>query len=94
MASDRMEEHSFPITHETLAAALGVRRSGVSIILSDFERRALITRSRGIMTKKAPAGCLPSRAPILSGSASAAPASATSTATTSAAHHQPRQAAG
>jgi CRP-like cAMP-binding protein len=50
MAADRMTVHPLPVTQETLAAALGVRRAGVTNALAEMEREGVIARSRGVIT--------------------------------------------
>ena len=50
MAADRTAGHPLPVTQETLAAALCVRRAGVFHALADIEREGLIARSRGVIT--------------------------------------------
>lgn len=47
MARDRAESDVLPLTHEFLSMMLGVRRSGVSTALREFERRGLVSRNRG-----------------------------------------------
>lgn len=47
MAHDRIDGDTLPLTHEFLAIMLGVRRAGVTVALREFERRAMIDRSRG-----------------------------------------------
>lgn len=50
MAQDRMGANEIPLTHEFLAAMLGVRRPGVTIALNLLENSGLIQTRRGIIT--------------------------------------------
>jgi CRP-like cAMP-binding protein len=50
MASDRVDGHELPLTHEFLALMLGVRRAGVTVALNELEGRALIKANRGHIT--------------------------------------------
>ena len=50
MALDRSETPQLPVTHETLAAMLGVRRAGVTVALNQLERLGSIRMSRGVVT--------------------------------------------
>lgn len=50
MTSDRARSATFPLTHETLGHALGVRRVGVTNAASQMQKRALIAYSRGLVT--------------------------------------------
>jgi CRP-like cAMP-binding protein len=52
MASDRCEESVVPVTHESLARALGVRRAGVSETLAVLEGHQLLRATRGAITIK------------------------------------------
>jgi CRP-like cAMP-binding protein len=47
MTSDRVRSSTFPMTHEQLAAVLGVRRVGVTNAAGDLQRRRLIAYARG-----------------------------------------------
>lgn len=47
MAHDRLEGDDVPVTHEALAAMLGVRRSGVTIAIAGLQDEGLIRTSRG-----------------------------------------------
>jgi CRP-like cAMP-binding protein len=47
---DRVQDNSFPLTHEYLAYMLGVRRSTVSETLQLLEEQGLIRGSRGAIT--------------------------------------------
>ena len=50
MALDRMTTDTVPLTHEFLAAMLGVRRAGITVAIHGFERRGLVTTRRGQLT--------------------------------------------
>ena len=47
MCHDRVDGHTFPITHEFLALMLGVRRAGVTTALQSLESQAAIRAARG-----------------------------------------------
>lgn len=47
---DRMQAHSFPITQDLLAMALGVRRPTVTLVMADLHRDGLVTYGRGRVT--------------------------------------------
>lgn len=47
MTHDRMEEADLPVTHETLSAMLGVRRSGVTVATAALQEVGLIRTRRG-----------------------------------------------
>jgi len=47
MTADRVRSSTFPMTHEQLAAVLGVRRVGVTNAAGDLQRRHLIAYARG-----------------------------------------------
>jgi CRP-like cAMP-binding protein len=47
MIHDRMDSDVLPVTHEALAAMLGVRRAGVSVAASTLEAGGLIRSERG-----------------------------------------------
>jgi CRP-like cAMP-binding protein len=49
MADDCTAETRLPVTQEALAAALGVRRSGIAQALADMESKSLIARSHGFV---------------------------------------------
>jgi CRP-like cAMP-binding protein len=49
-ASDRIGSNSMPMTHEFLAALLGVRRSGVTVVAGKLQWSGLIRYHRGRMT--------------------------------------------
>jgi len=48
--ADRMPSEQFGLTQEFLAMMLGVRRSSVSVVMSDLQRRGLVRYSRGRVT--------------------------------------------
>lgn len=50
MMQDRDPGHAVRATHEDLAAALGVRRAGVSRAAASLQRRQLIAYHRGVLT--------------------------------------------
>ena len=50
MAHDRVESNDLHLTHEFLAAMLGVRRAGVTTALHQLESQALIAMGRGSIT--------------------------------------------
>jgi Crp-like helix-turn-helix domain len=50
LAHDRVDGDELPLTHEFLAVMLGVRRSGVTIVLQEFEHKGLIAHRRSIIT--------------------------------------------
>jgi CRP-like cAMP-binding protein len=47
LASDRLDEHVIPLTHEMLSMILGVRRAGVTETLSHLERVGAVKKARG-----------------------------------------------
>ena len=47
MACDRMDQDELPLTHESLALMLGVRRPGVTVALNLLENAGLIQLNRG-----------------------------------------------
>lgn len=49
-ASDRMGSNTMPMTHEFLAALLGVRRSGVTVVAGKLQGSGLIRYHRGGLT--------------------------------------------
>jgi CRP-like cAMP-binding protein len=50
MASDRSGSNMLPLTQEFLAAMLGVRRSGVSEVMSELQRSGFVRYRRGEIT--------------------------------------------
>ncbi len=50
MALDRITTDTVPLTHEFLAAMLGVRRAGITVAIHGFERRGFVTTRRGQLT--------------------------------------------
>ncbi len=50
MAHDRCQRPELPLTHELLAAMLGVRRAGVTVALNGLERMSAIRMNRGVVT--------------------------------------------
>jgi CRP-like cAMP-binding protein len=47
LTQDRVRDDSIALTHEYLASMLGVRRSSVTVVLKQLERRGLIRSARG-----------------------------------------------
>lgn len=47
LAQDRLEANIIPFTHDIFSMALGVRRAGVTIALTKFEREGVIKKRRG-----------------------------------------------
>ncbi len=50
MTHDRVKADEFPLTHETLATMLGVRRPTITLIAASLQRAGLIHYRRGWMT--------------------------------------------
>jgi CRP-like cAMP-binding protein len=50
LAQDQLGDDTIPVTHDLLAMLLGVRRSGVSIVMQDFESRDILRKGRGTVT--------------------------------------------
>jgi CRP-like cAMP-binding protein len=50
MTHDRVGEESFPLTQEFLAQMLGVRRTGVNEVASEFQDEGIIRYTRGLIT--------------------------------------------
>jgi CRP-like cAMP-binding protein len=50
MAHDRVEWDTLPLTHEFLSVMLGVRRPGVTGVLTTLKERGLIEVNRGLIT--------------------------------------------
>ena len=50
MAHDRVDGNELPVTHEALSAMLGVRRSGITVVLSGLQDAGLIRVNRGRIT--------------------------------------------
>lgn len=49
MAQDRLDDNSLSLTHEFIAAMLGVRRSGVTDALHELEAKGLVRANRGFI---------------------------------------------
>jgi CRP-like cAMP-binding protein len=52
MANDRAEGSTIHLTHEFLALMLGARRAGVTVALSEFQKRGVVHVSRGVIAIK------------------------------------------
>jgi CRP-like cAMP-binding protein len=50
MAHDHAEDDTFPMTHEVLSMALGVRRPGITVAAGVFQQRHLISYGAGQIT--------------------------------------------
>jgi CRP-like cAMP-binding protein len=49
MADDRAEGNPIHLTHEFLALMLGARRAGVTVALSEFQKRGVVIVKRGVI---------------------------------------------
>ncbi|WP_439397402.1 Crp/Fnr family transcriptional regulator [Bradyrhizobium sp. PMVTL-01] len=49
LASDAVDAHVLPVTHEYLSSVLGLRRPGVTETLNHFEEQHLIRKTRGVL---------------------------------------------
>ncbi|WP_084802011.1 Crp/Fnr family transcriptional regulator [Bradyrhizobium sp. Ec3.3] len=49
LASDAVDAHVLPVTHEYLSSVLGLRRAGVTETLIRFEEQNLIRKNRGVL---------------------------------------------
>ncbi|WP_342709868.1 Crp/Fnr family transcriptional regulator [Bradyrhizobium sp. B124] len=49
LASDAIDSHVLPTTHDYLSSVLGLRRAGVTETLNRFEDKGLIRKSRGVL---------------------------------------------
>ncbi|MCK1516089.1 Crp/Fnr family transcriptional regulator [Bradyrhizobium sp. 190] len=49
LASDAVDAHVLPVTHEYLSSVLGLRRPGVTETLIRFEEQGLIRKTRGVL---------------------------------------------
>lgn len=49
LASDAVDAHVLPVTHDYLSSALGLRRAGVTQTLVRFEEQGLIRKMRGVL---------------------------------------------
>ncbi|TYO61146.1 Crp/Fnr family transcriptional regulator [Bradyrhizobium hipponense] len=49
LASDAVDAHVLPVTHEYLSSVLGLRRAGVTETLNHFEEQRLIRKTRGVL---------------------------------------------
>ena len=50
MSHDRIGPHEFELTHEFLAAMLGLRRATVSVILGKLQKEGIVDQRRGYIT--------------------------------------------
>jgi CRP-like cAMP-binding protein len=50
MAHDRSDSDDVALTHELLALMLGTRRPGITLALSELEKKGLISAKRGVVT--------------------------------------------
>lgn len=49
LASDAVDAHVLPVTHEYLSSVLGLRRAGVTETLIRFEEQHIIRKARGVL---------------------------------------------
>ena len=49
LASDALDAHVLPVTHDYLSSILGLRRAGVTETLIRFEEQRLIRKTRGVL---------------------------------------------
>jgi len=49
LASDALDAHVLPVTHDYLSSVLGLRRAGITETLVRFEQQGLIRKMRGIL---------------------------------------------
>jgi CRP-like cAMP-binding protein len=49
LASDALDAHVLPVTHDYLSSVLGLRRAGVTETLNRFEEEGLIRKMRGVL---------------------------------------------
>lgn len=49
LASDAVDAHVLPVTHDYLSSALGLRRAGVTQTLVRFEEQGMIRKMRGVL---------------------------------------------
>jgi hypothetical protein len=49
LASDALDAHVLPVTHDYLSSVLGLRRAGVTETLIRFEEQNLIRKMRGVL---------------------------------------------
>jgi CRP-like cAMP-binding protein len=47
MGLDRLEGRAIPVTHDLLGRMLGIRRAGVSVVISEMETAGVLRRGRG-----------------------------------------------
>jgi CRP-like cAMP-binding protein len=50
MGLDRLEGNALPVTHDLLGRMLGVRRAGVTVVVSEMEASGILCRGRGQVT--------------------------------------------
>lgn len=49
VATDALDAHVLPVTHDYLSSVLGLRRAGVTETLNRFEEQGLIRKTRGLL---------------------------------------------